>query len=53
MLGVITEILYCTSHSKKYYIVLNIAVLFILIKKKKKLDIDVYSLLRRMNVNNS
>lgn len=35
MLGVITEILYCTSHSKKYYIVLNIAVLFILIKKKK------------------
>lgn len=37
MLGVITEILYCTSHSKKYYIVLNIAVLFILIKKKKKI----------------
>lgn len=52
MLGVITEILYCTSHSKKYYIVLNIAVLFILIKKKN-LDIDCYSLLRRMNVNNS
>lgn len=52
MLGVITEILCCTSHSKKYYIVLNIAVLFILIKKKK-FDIDVYSLLRRMNVNNS
>lgn len=27
-----TEIFYYTSHTKKYYIVLNIAVLFILIK---------------------